>query len=62
MALSPSSYASCHSGEARKEMLMALAKHGAAHPDVLATSARSGAGIPELRSAIVRLLEERGAD
>jgi GTP-binding protein len=40
----------------------ALAKHGAAHPDVLATSARSGAGIPELRSAIVRLLEERGAD
>jgi GTP-binding protein len=40
----------------------ALAKHGAAHPDVLATSARSGAGIPELRSAIARLLEERGAD
>ena len=40
----------------------ALAKHAAAHPDVLATSARSGAGIPELRSAIARLLEERGAD
>jgi GTP-binding protein len=40
----------------------ALAKHGAAHPDVLATSARSGAGIPELRSAIARLLEERGVD
>jgi GTP-binding protein len=40
----------------------ALAKHGAAHPDVLATSARSGAGMPEMRSAIARLLEERGAD
>jgi GTP-binding protein len=40
----------------------ALAKHAAAHPDVLATSARSGAGIPELRSAIARLLAERGAD
>jgi GTP-binding protein len=37
----------------------ALAKHAAAHPDVLATSARTGAGIPELRSAIARLLEER---
>jgi GTP-binding protein len=40
----------------------ALAKHAAAHPDVLATSARDGAGIPELRSAIARLLEERAAD
>jgi GTP-binding protein len=40
----------------------ALTKHAAAHPDVLATSARTGAGIPELRSAIARLLEERGAD
>jgi GTP-binding protein len=39
-----------------------LTKHAAAHPDVLATSARTGAGIPELRSAIARLLEERGAD
>jgi GTP-binding protein len=40
----------------------AVSKHAAAHPDVLATSARMGAGIPELRSAIARLLEERAAD
>jgi GTP-binding protein len=39
----------------------ALAKHPAAHPEVLLTSARTGAGIPELRSAMARLLEERGA-
>ena len=38
-----------------------LAKHPAAHPEVLVTSARTGAGIPELRSAIARLLKERGA-
>ena len=38
----------------------ALAKHAAAFPDVLATSSRSGAGMPELRGAMVRLLEERG--
>ena len=31
----------------------------AAFPDVLATSARSGLGIPELRGAIARLLAER---
>jgi GTP-binding protein len=37
----------------------ALKKHPAAFPDVLATSSRSGAGMPELRAAIVRLLEER---
>ena len=36
-----------------------LAKHPAAFPDVLATSSRSGAGMPELRAAMVRLLEER---
>ena len=39
----------------------ALAKHPAAHPDLLVTSARTGAGIAELRSAIARLLKERGA-
>ena len=39
----------------------ALAKHPAAFPEVLATSSRSGAGMPELRAAMVRLLEERGA-
>jgi GTP-binding protein len=38
----------------------ALAQHPAAYPDVLATSARSGAGIPELRAAVARLLKERG--
>lgn len=39
----------------------ALAKHPAAFPEVLVTSSRSGAGMPELRAAMVRLLEERGA-
>src|SRR5262245_4171498 len=37
----------------------ALAKHPAAHPDLLATSARTGAGMAELRAAIARLLAER---
>jgi GTP-binding protein len=36
-----------------------LAKHPAAFPRILATSARSGAGMPELRAAILRLLVER---
>ena len=35
--------------------ILELAKHGAAHPDVLATSTRTGAGIPELRSALAAL-------
>jgi GTP-binding protein len=39
----------------------ALAKHPAAFPDVIATSARSGDGIAELRAAIARLIKERGA-
>jgi GTP-binding protein len=39
----------------------ALAKHPAAFPNVLATSSRSGDGMPELRAAIMRLLEERGS-
>src|SRR5262249_16131835 len=39
----------------------ALAKHPAAFPEVLVTSARTGAGIPELRCAIARLTRERGA-
>jgi GTP-binding protein len=38
----------------------ALAKHPAAHPELLSTSARTDAGIPELRSAIARLVRERG--
>ncbi|MGF1639802.1 MAG: ribosome biogenesis GTP-binding protein YihA/YsxC [Rhodospirillales bacterium] len=32
-----------------------LATHAAAHPEVLATSTRSGAGIPELRAALAAL-------
>ena len=40
----------------------ALVKHPAAFPEVLATSARTGAGIPELRGAMARLLAERGAN
>ncbi len=36
-----------------------LRKHPAAFPEVLATSVRSGAGMPELRAAIARLLAER---
>jgi GTP-binding protein len=38
----------------------ALATHPAAFPQVLATSSRTGAGMPELRAAIVKLLRERG--
>ena len=41
------------------ETTAALAKHPAAFPDVLVTSSRSGAGMPELRAAMVRLREER---
>jgi GTP-binding protein len=37
-----------------------LARHPAAHPELLSTSARTDAGIPELRSAIARLVRERG--
>ena len=41
------------------ETTAALAKHPAAFPEVLVTSSRSGAGMPELRAAMVRLLHER---
>jgi GTP-binding protein len=37
----------------------ALARHPAAFPDVLATSSRTGSGIPELRAAVARLIAER---
>jgi GTP-binding protein len=37
----------------------ALTKHPAAFPEVLVTSSRTGAGMPELRAAMVRLLAER---
>ena len=42
------------------ETAAALAKHPAAFPKVLATSSRTGAGMPKLRAAILLLLEERG--
>ena len=42
------------------ETTATLAKHPAAFPDVLVTSSRSGDGMPELRAAMVRLLQERG--
>ena len=44
---------------ASRETVAALAKHPAAFPGVLATSSRAGNGMPDLRGAIVRLLEER---
>jgi GTP-binding protein len=37
----------------------ALLKHPAAFPELLVTSSRTGAGMPQLRAAMVRLLEER---
>ena len=41
------------------EVEAALAKHPAAFPNVIATSAHNGTGIPELRAAIARLLREQ---
>jgi GTP-binding protein len=41
------------------DVTTALSKHPAAFPDVLATSSETGAGIAELRAAMVRLLDER---
>ena len=38
-----------------------LKAHPAAYPEVLTTSSRTGAGMPELRAAMIRLLAERGA-
>jgi len=38
---------------------VALRKHPAAFPELLVTSSRTGAGMPELRAAMVRLLGER---
>jgi len=46
--------------EARRAAIAAaLATHPAAFPEILATSSRSGDGLPELRAAMVRLLGER---
>ena len=41
------------------EVEAALAKRPSAFPGVLVTSAHDGAGIPELRAAVARLLDER---
>src|SRR4030081_1327394 len=41
------------------DLQAALAKHPAAFPELLVTSSRTGAGMPELRAAMVRLLGER---
>jgi GTP-binding protein len=38
----------------------AMRKRAAAFPELIATSAHTGAGMPELRAAIARLLHERG--
>jgi GTP-binding protein len=42
------------------EVTEQVAKRVAAFPEVLATSSESGAGVPELRAAILSLLRERG--
>ena len=46
--------------ESRAAVASALVRRPAAFPEILATSAQSGAGIAELRAAIIRLLRERG--
>ena len=45
--------------EREDELTQALRKHPAAFPEVIATSSRTGAGFPELRAAIARLLAQR---
>jgi GTP-binding protein len=50
----PADLAAC-----RARVEAALSKHPAAFPDVLTTSSREGTGMPELRAAMVKLLEER---
>jgi GTP-binding protein len=42
------------------ETKTALATHPAAFPEVIATSSKSGAGMGELRAAVMKLLAERG--
>lgn len=39
----------------RRDVAARLAKHGAAHPEVMATSSESGLGIPEMRATLARL-------
>jgi len=47
-------------GQRIAETAAALKPHPAAFPDVIATSSKTGAGIPELRAAMMKLLAERG--
>ncbi|WP_315837075.1 ribosome biogenesis GTP-binding protein YihA/YsxC [Bradyrhizobium prioriisuperbiae] len=42
-----------------EEINATLKTHPAAFPDVLTTSSQTGAGMPELRAAMMRLLQER---
>ena len=44
---------------ARDATTAVLAAHPAAYPEVLATSSKSGVGIPELRAAIAKLIAQR---
>lgn len=46
----------------RAETLAGLARHAAAFPDVIVTSAQTGIGIPDLRTAIIQLMRERAPD
>ncbi len=49
--------------EARIEgVRQALAKHPAAHPEIIFTSSETGEGIGELREGIARILKERGVE
>jgi GTP-binding protein len=41
------------------DITAALSTHPAAFPQVIATSSQTGAGVPELRAAMVRLLSDR---
>ncbi|MBQ0821121.1 YihA family ribosome biogenesis GTP-binding protein [Microvirga sp. HBU67558] len=43
------------------ETLQKIEKRAAAYPEILATSSRTGFGIPELRAKVAQLLSERGA-
>jgi GTP-binding protein len=46
--------------ERGEAVMAAMRQRAAAFPDLVATSARTGAGIPTLRAAIARLSHERG--
>jgi GTP-binding protein len=48
--------------ETRAGVAAALAKRPASYPEIIASSARTGNGIPDLRAAIARLLAERSGE